>query len=175
MQHAGMLAQLFQFQIKIKTMKTLTKLPLLILMAYCLSVLNLNAQEIGKYIEQYEGTVATRAFTVKVLRIGEKANEEVLIQVSGVDDPLDGQIYKYKKEWQSSDKRSNKYLYVTNQIPGKERFATLHSDNNYGQQVFKVFLIDAPMNAIYIYPKEYQENLDPNFMYGRYLQQQEKP
>lgn len=155
-------------------MKTLTKLPLLILIAYFLPALNINAQEIGKYIEQYEGTSGTRTFTVKVLRIGEKANEEVLIQISGVDDPLDGHIYKYKKEWQSSDKRSNKYLYVTDQIPNKKRFATLHSDNNYGHQVFKVFLIDAPMDPIYIYPKEYQENLDPNFMHGRYLQQQEK-
>lgn len=156
-------------------MKTLSKLPLLILTLCLLFGFNLYAQETGKYIEQYEGTVGARTFTVKVLRIGDKENEEVLIQISGVDDPLDGHIYKYKKEWQSNDKRSNKYLYVTNQIPGKERFATLHSDNNYGQQVFKVFLIDAPMDAIYIYPKEYQENLDPNFMYGRYLQQQEKP
>lgn len=134
----------------------------------------LHAQETGKYIEQYEGTLGARTFTVKVLRIGEKENEEVLIQIIGVDDPLDGHIYKYKKEWQSSERRNNRYLYVTNQIPGKERFATLHSDNNYGRQVFKVFLMDAPMEAIYIYPKAYQENLDPNFMYSQYLQQQEQ-
>lgn len=143
-------------------------------MACLLFGFNISAQETGKYIEQYEGTVGARTFSVKVLRIGDKENEEVLIQITGVDDPLDGRIYKYKKEWQSSDKRSNKYLYVTNQIPGKERFSTLHSDNNYGRQIFKVFLMDAPMEAIYIYPKAYQDNLDPNFMYGQYLQQQEK-
>lgn len=144
------------------------------LIAYILYGFELYAQETGKYIEQYEGTVGARTFTVKVLRIGEKENEEVLIQIAGVDDPLDGRIYKYKKEWQNSQKRNNMYLYVTHQIPGKERFSTLHSDNNYGRQVLKVFLIDTPLEAIYIYPKAYQENLDPNFMYGQYLQQQEK-
>lgn len=153
-------------------MKKPLKLPILVI---CIFLgFNLHAQETGKYIEQYEGTVGARTFTVKVLRIGDKDNEEVLIQVVGVDDPLDGQIYKYRKEWQSSEKRNNRYLYVTNQIPGKERFATLHSDNNYGRQVFKVFLMDAPMEAIYIYPKAYQENLDPSFMYSQYLQQLEK-
>jgi hypothetical protein len=146
----------------------------LTLIACFIFVCDLYGQETGKYIEQYEGTIGARTFTVKVLRIGEKENEEVLIQIIGVDDPLDGQIYKYKKEWQSSEKRNNRYIYVTKQIPGKERFAALHSDNNYGRQVFKVFLMDTPMEAIYIYPKAYQENLDPNFMYSQYLQQQEK-
>lgn len=155
-------------------MRTICNLCFFLIVACFGLVCPASGQKIGRYIEQYEGRQGARTFKIKILRIGEKANEEVLIQISGVDDPLDGQIYKYKKEWQSSEKRLNRYKYVTEQIPGKERFSTLHSENNYGQQVMKVYLIDSPMEATYIYPKEYQEDLDPNFMYGQYQQQQEK-
>ncbi|WKK74458.2 hypothetical protein QYS49_22345 [Marivirga salinae] len=134
----------------------------------------IKAQELGKYIEQYEGRKGARTFRVKLLRIGEKENEEVLIQISGVDDPISGKIYKYKKEWQRSEKRFKNYQYVTTQIPDKERFATLHSNTQYGSQVLKVYLIDNPSEAISIYPTEYQKNLDPLFMYDQYKRQMEE-
>jgi hypothetical protein len=134
----------------------------------------IQAQELGKYIEQYEGRKGARTFRVKLLRIGEKENEEVLIQISGVDDPISGKIYKYKKEWQRSEKRFKNYQYVTTQIPDKERFATLHSNTQYGQQVLKVYLMDDPSEAISIYPTDYQKNLDPLFMYDQYKRQMEK-
>lgn len=151
-------------------MDPLKKISFLILLAGFLPFTSVNAQELGMYIEQYEGQSGTRTFEVKLLRIGEKSNEEVLMKVSGVDDPLNGQIYKYKKEWQSSAKHLEQYIYVTTQVPGKERIATFHAD----KQSFKVYLLDEPMKAISIYPAQYQSNLDPNFMYEQYLQQQEK-
>lgn len=152
-------------------MKTIGKFIATTLLGMLIPLFNIQAQEIGKYVEQYEGRLGARTFEIKLLRIGEKSNEDVLIQVSGVDDPIDRYIYKYKKEWQSSEKRLNKYKYATTQIPGKEKFSLFHSDNYYGSQIFKVYLIDNPMEAIEVYPKEYQENLDPNFMYEQYLQQ----
>ena len=155
-------------------MNTLKKASCLIILSFILLHFNTSAQELGKYIEQYEGQIGAHTFTVKILRFGEKSNEEILLQVSGVDDPLDGKIYKYKKEWQSSEKRFNKYKYVTTQVPGKERFSTFHSDTSYGSQVFKIYLVDSPMDAIEIYPSSYQENLDPNFMYEQYIQQQKE-
>ena len=155
-------------------MKTIKRLSLIISIFCFLPVVNGNAQEIGKYIEQFEGQFGARTFKIKVLRIGEKSNEEVLIQVSGVDDPIDGHIYKYKKEWQSSEKRFNKYKYATTQVPDKEKFSLLHSDDYYGSQIFKVYLLDTPMEAIEIYPMAYQEDLDPNFMYQQYLTQQKE-
>lgn len=132
------------------------------------------AQELGPYIEQYEGQKGARTFKIKLLRIGPKSNEEVLIQISGVDDPLNGHIYRYKKEWLSSEKRLNRYMYVTTEIADKEKFATFHSDRQYGNQVFKVFLMDDPMEAIYVYPMNYQEDLDPQVMYSQYLQQKQQ-
>jgi hypothetical protein len=152
-------------------MKKVDKFIAIALLGMLLPLFNIQAQEIGKYVEQYEGRLGARTFKIKLLRIGEKSNEEVLIQVSGVDDPIDGYIYKYKKEWQRSETRLNKYKYATAQIPGKEKFSLFHSDNYYGSQIFKVYLIDNPMEAIDIHPMEYQENLDPNFMYEQYLQQ----
>lgn len=147
-----------------------------LLMLFSLSSIHVQDQnpELGRYIDQYEGRAGARKLEVKVLRVGKKENEEVLIKVTGVDDPLDGQIFKYKKEWQSSDKHQNKYIYVTDQVPGKDRIATFHSDYSYGGQVLKVFLLDALYDPIYIYPKDYQENLDPNFMYAQYLEQQKE-
>jgi len=134
----------------------------------------IKAQELGKYIEQYEGKKGARTFRIKLLRIGKKENEEMLIQVSGVDDPLDGKIYKYKKEWQRSEKRFKDYHYVTSQIPEKERYALFHSNTQYGSQVLKVYLMDDPSGAISIYPSDYQRNLDPLFMYDQYKRQMEK-
>lgn len=132
-----------------------------------------HAQELGKYIEQFEGKNGATPFKVKLLRIGSKDKEEVLIQFSGVDDPLNGKIYRYKKVWLNKEKRFNKYQYVTDQIPGKKEFASVFSDNEYGEQIFKVFLLDNPTKEITIHPKTYQENLDPNFMYEEYLRQRE--
>ncbi|WP_375577964.1 hypothetical protein ABWH96_13020 [Marivirga tractuosa] len=134
----------------------------------------IQAQELGKYIEQYEGKKGARTFRIKLLRIGEKENEEMLIQISGVDDPLDGKIYKYKKEWQRSEKRFKDYQYVTTQIPGKDRYALFHSNTQYGNQVLKVYLMDDPSEPISIYPSDYQKNLDPLFMYDQYKRQMEK-
>lgn len=155
-------------------MQIIKKLSFIITLFWILPVINGNAQEIGKYIEQFEGQFGTTTFKIKVLRIGEKSNEEVLIQVSGVDDPIDGKIYKYKKEWQSSEKRFKKYQYMTTQVPDKEKFSLLHSDSYYGSQIFKVYLLDMPMEAIEIYPMAYQEDLDPNFMYQQYITQQKE-
>lgn len=134
----------------------------------------IQAQELGQYIEQYEGRKGARTFRIKLLRIGEKENEEMLIQISGVDDPLNGKIYKYKKEWQRSEKRFKNYQYVTNQIPEKDRYALFHSNTQYGSQVLKIYLMDDPSEAISIYPSEYQKNLDPLFMYDQYKRQMEE-
>jgi len=134
----------------------------------------IHAQELGKYIEQYEGRKEARNFSIKLLRIGEKENEEMLIQISGVDDALDGKIYKYKKEWQRSEKRFKDYKYVTTQILEKENYALFHSNTQYGSQVLKVYLMDNPSRAISVYPSDYQRNLDPLFMYDQYKRQMEE-
>jgi hypothetical protein len=155
-----------------KNFKLLSALFIVILLI--VSIFNSNAQELGKNIEQYEGRLGAAVIRVNILRIGDKANEEVLIKVTGADDPINGHIYKYKKEWQNSEKRFNLYKYVTTEIPGRERFSTLHSVNSYGSQEFRIYLLDDDMKAITIYPLEYQENLDPNFMYQQYLEQLEK-
>ncbi len=131
------------------------------------------SQELGKYVEQYTGYHGSIPFTVKVLRIGEKANEEALIQISGVDDTLDGKIYKYKKEWQNSDTSLNKFIYVTNEIPGEVWYGILHSDSNWGNQTLTVYLYDTAETAIRIWPKETPVNLDPYFMYTNYRKQLE--
>ena len=131
------------------------------------------AQEIGPYIEQYESRYGTSAIKIKLLRIGNKTDEEVLIQVLGVEDPLNNLIYKYKKQWKDRDKRVNEYKYVTKQVPGKESFSVFHSESSLGRQVFKIFLSNEPKNAIEIYPASHPKDLDPREMYEQYLEQQE--
>ncbi len=135
---------------------------------------NATAQEIGYYIEQYEGHFNGKIIKVKILRIGEKLNEEVLIQLSGVDDPVDSLIYKYKKLWKNSEKRFNEYAYVTRQIPGLEKFSLFHSESRSGTQVFTIYLTNRPDIPIEIYPTIQQEDLDPENMFDRYLEQLKK-
>ena len=125
--------------------------------------------ELGRYIEQYEGQVGSNPFTVKVLRIGKKIDEQFLIQISGVDDEMDGKIYKYKKEWQNSDKSLHKYIYVTNEIPGIERYGFFHSNSDgWGQKLITIYLYDNQEVPIQIFHKENPDNLDPNYMYSQY-------
>ena len=136
---------------------------------------NISAQEIGNYIEQYEGYVGTSVIKVNLLRIGKKSNNEVLIQVTGVDDPIDSLIFKYKREWKQGEKRLHAYEYVTTQIPGNTSFSVFHSDSYLGKQVFYILLTDDPGEAIEIYPTSHPEDLDPKVMYRQYLEQQLHP
>ncbi len=64
------------------------------------------AQELGSTIKIFYGTTDGQEVKVKILRLGEFSQEEFLIQVSGVDDPINNHIYKYKREWQTSDKKT---------------------------------------------------------------------
>jgi hypothetical protein len=81
-----------------------------VLVAYfLLGYIPVSAQDIGAQIEIYYGQHASHDIRVKMLRIGSTENEEVLTQISGIDDPISNHIYKYKQEWQNSDKRLNCY------------------------------------------------------------------
>ncbi|RAW02218.1 hypothetical protein [Pseudochryseolinea flava] len=130
------------------------------------------AQEVGTKIEIFYGNFEGKDVRVKILRVNEVEKEEFLIQVSGVDDPINNIIYKYKKEWQNADKRLNRYLYATRDIPGHAHYALFHSENT-NHQVYKVFLINMPMKPILVEPSGYDENLDPVFMYNQYIDQQQ--
>ena len=154
--------------------------PIQHIIVICFSLLiwpfsSLSAQEIGKYIEQYEGHIGTKPIKINLLRIGKKANNEVLIQVKGVDDPIDSLIFKYKREWKEGEKRLDAYEYVTNQIPGHNSFSVFHSDSYLGKQVFYIILTNDPGEAIEIYPTSRPEDLDPKLMYRQYLEQQIHP
>lgn len=136
-----------------------------------------SAQDIGQQIDIYYGHSENHDIRIKMLRIGEPEKEEVLIQISGIDDPISNHIFKYKKEWQNSDKRLNCYQYVTHDVPGHQRYAVFHSEHNGSGNIYKIFLVNMPMNPIYVEPAMYSENLDPVFMYNQYLYQlkNEKP
>ena len=136
---------------------------------------NISAQEIGNYVEQYEGHTGTKLIKVNLLRIGKKSNNEVLIRVTGVDDPIDSLIFKYKKKWKQLEKRLHSYEYVTTQIPGDTSFSVFHSDSYLGKQVFYILLPNDPDEAIEIYPTSHPEDLDPKVMYRQYLEQQIHP
>lgn len=155
-------------------MKQIQRIATTFIMVLLIPLSQTSAQEIGDYIEQFEGRIGGHSFKIKLLRIGEKTDEEVLIQVSGVDDPVDGFIYKCKKEWKNREKSLNKYRYATTQIPGKEKFNLFHSDSFYGRQLFAIYLTNAPRKAIEVYPTTQQEDLDPLAMYRQYLDQQKQ-
>ncbi len=134
----------------------------------------LNRETLGRNVDQYEGLDGGQTFTVKILRIGEKANEEVLIEFIGVDDALDGKVYRCKKEWQNSDKSLQKFIYVTNELPDGERFGLFHSNSNWGDLSTNVFLYENPEVPIAVFPRRFPSNLDPNFMYNKYIKQNKK-
>ncbi|PTB97398.1 hypothetical protein C9994_03155 [Marivirga lumbricoides] len=133
----------------------------------------LYAQKLGAYVEQFECKVGSRDLKVELLKIGEVDTEEMLIRISGVDDPLNEQIYRYKKVGKNTKERLKEYEYVTYQIPGNGKHTAFKSENEFDEQVFKVYLIAKPEESFQVYPAGSPVNLEPKVIYEEYLRQRE--
>lgn len=82
--------------------------------------------ELGKYPTVYQ---SSDGHTVTVLRLG-KDDGTVLIKVDGIDNNLDGKIFKHTKICENTN--CTTYKYETKEIPGKERWWTLQSSRQWG-------------------------------------------
>lgn len=132
------------------------------------------SQDLGMYVEQFEGKSESGTFLIELLRIGKEGSGEMLIRISGVDDPLNEQIYKYRKVWENNEERLKTYKYVTNEIPGTEIHTSFQSENEYGDQVFKLYLLNSPDEAIAVAPSTQPKNLNPDTIYAEYIEQKKK-
>lgn len=132
------------------------------------------SQELGMYVEQFEAKSDSGTFQIELLRIGRKGNGEMLIRISGVDDPLNEQIYKYRKVWENNEERLKTYKYVTVEIPDIDIHSTFQSENEYGDQVFKVYLLNSAHEAISVSPSSHPRNLNPSALYKEYIDQQNR-
>ena len=151
----------------------------IIISLFTVSILGVYASEkklpdFGKTFEFYTVKKPGGDFQVKLVRIGDKKNEEVLIKYSGIDDTLSGRTYKYKKQWLNSDKSLQKWRYCTKEIPewkGKN-WCPLHSNSQWGYASMKFFLYDDEKVGLPVVSESgYKPNLDPIFFYKQYQKQ----
>ncbi|MCG2585964.1 hypothetical protein [Massilia sp. TS11] len=79
---------------------------LLALILLCLSSLSFAATpgrpEVGPYMKAYCGDEGVHLWLV---RVGPRANQEVLLQITGIDHPLDGRVLRAKLEASNSGLR----------------------------------------------------------------------
>lgn len=121
--------------------------------------------EIGKYPKVFE----SGNYTVTMLRLG-KDDDSVLIKVTGIDNELDGQIYKHSKICENTP--CTTFKYETAEIPGKKRWWTLQFTRPWGDyDEITLFPpgIDKKHRA---HPTKAPEGFDVEKFYQEYLGQQ---
>ncbi|WP_196894901.1 hypothetical protein [Aureivirga marina] len=126
--------------------------------------------KLGMNIHQYIGKDGSIPFKVKILPIGEKSEGDVLIEFRDIEDTLNCKVYRYKKEILFKDMMEIKYQYTTSEVVGKDSFTPIIIHQTAEETKILVrFLEDDLWKAIY--PKIFQQNLDPFFMYKYYMEQ----
>ncbi|WP_196888797.1 hypothetical protein [Aureivirga sp. CE67] len=126
--------------------------------------------KLGMNVHQYVGNEGSVPFTVKILSIGEKSEGDVLIEFRDIEDTLNCKVYRYKKEVIFKDMTEIKYQYTTDEVVGNDSFTPVIIHQTPEETKILVrFLEDDLWKAVY--PKMFQKNLDPFFMYKYYMEQ----
>lgn len=115
--------------------------------------------EVGKYARVYKGG---EGVTVVVVRVGPLARNEALVQINGIDNPLDGKIRLHE---------------VVNQGAGKYDYQTRSDGSLYNTLVMRNGLVELYAKGLreavqMTYSEELSREVQPEHVLTAYLEQQ---
>lgn len=143
---------------------------LLPILCAAVAVPQARAEEVGKYIYEYEAGT----YRVQTLRYGPEDRNQMLIRITGIDNDQDGRIYLHTKK--CDDTGCKAYKYVTTEVhkPDGHQWFTIYNPGGWhGGEILQPYLVEpADRNEKIHLGEKVRTNLDPDFFLANYRRQQ---
>lgn len=121
--------------------------------------------KLGKYPQVYQ----SGNYTVTLLRVGEVEQKNYLVRVEGIDNDFDGEIFLHRTLCDNTT--CEKYKLETKQIPGKERWWTIQTTNDWASRTGLILYPPGIEQKQYLSKLERPKEFNPAAFYQAYLTQ----